>query len=170
MIEIARIRVMARMIASPVIVRREGHNADGSADPIVRNTTAEERPVAAVMLDHEETNEQARRGHCQQQNDPMAAGNDNQHQSPDDKERYRCDHQLENAARVIGLAVAGKQLCQRAGFRWALNHVSTAFGDVRSSLSTGGPLATAPRPRWRFIKLAQEQAKSCQRREHFSVA
>ena len=52
---------------SPVIVRGQGHDTDDSADPIVRKTAAEERPVAAVMLDHEETNEQARRGHCQQQ-------------------------------------------------------------------------------------------------------
>jgi hypothetical protein len=123
MIEIARIRVMARMIASPVIVRREGHNADGSADPIVRNTTAEERPVAAVMLDHEQTNEQASRGHCQEQTDPMAAGNNTQHQSPDDKKGHCCDRQLENAARAIGLAITAKQLRQRASFWWILNHV-----------------------------------------------
>src|ERR1700751_306709 len=85
MIEITRTRVMARMVASPVIVRSEGNNADGSADPIVRKTAVEERPVAAVMLDHKETNEQPRRRHFQQQTNPMAAHNNNQHQSPDDR-------------------------------------------------------------------------------------
>ena len=79
--------------------------------------------MAAVMLDHEETDELARRGRCQQQTNPMAADNNNQHQSPDDRIGYCCDHQLENASRVVGLAIAGKQLCQRAGFWWILNHV-----------------------------------------------
>jgi hypothetical protein len=33
------------------------------------------------MLDHEETNEQARRWHCQQQAQPMAADKNNRHHS-----------------------------------------------------------------------------------------
>ncbi|AJA61560.1 hypothetical protein BJA01nite_47770 [Bradyrhizobium japonicum] len=79
--------------------------------------------MAAVMLDHEETNEQACRGHGQQQANPMAADNADEHQSPDDRKGYCRDHQLENAARVIGLAIPGEQRCERAGFRWILNHV-----------------------------------------------
>ncbi|HXB79579.1 MAG TPA: hypothetical protein VNX23_19590, partial [Bradyrhizobium sp.] len=59
----------------------------------------------------------------QEQTNPMAADNNSQRQSPDDKKGHRCDHQLENAARVIGLAITGKQLWQRAGFWGALNHV-----------------------------------------------
>ena len=76
---------------------------------------AEERPMAAVMLDHEETNEQARRGHCQQQTNPMAADNINQHQSPDDKKGYCCDHQLENAARYW-VGDSGQAAAQTRGF------------------------------------------------------
>src|ERR1700756_1858774 len=63
-IEITRTRVMACVASSPEIVRSQGHDTDGSADPIVCKTAGEERPVAPVVLDHEETDEQARRG-CQ---------------------------------------------------------------------------------------------------------
>src|SRR5579859_3922725 len=123
---------MARMVTSPVIVRRQGENTDGSAEPVVRETAPEERPVAAVMLDHEETNEQARGGHGPQQATPMAADKSGAHQSPDDKKGYCCDHQFENAARTIGLAITREQLCQREGFRSAFNHVWTAFVRLRS--------------------------------------
>jgi hypothetical protein len=64
--------------------------------------------VAAVVLDHEEADEQARRG--QQQANPMAVGEDSPHQSPDDEERHCCDHQFENAPRAAGLAITGEQL------------------------------------------------------------
>jgi hypothetical protein len=40
----------------------------------------------------------------------MAIGKDNPHQAPDAKEGHCCDHQLENAARAIGLAIKGEQL------------------------------------------------------------
>ena len=44
LIEIARARMMARMVPSPVIVRREGHNADRAADPVVRKATVKDEP------------------------------------------------------------------------------------------------------------------------------
>src|SRR6478672_9833215 len=56
-IEITRTRMMACMVTSPVIVWRQGHDTDDSTDPIIRETAAKERAVAAVMLDHEETDE-----------------------------------------------------------------------------------------------------------------
>ncbi len=51
--------MMARMVMSPIIVRRQCHDTDGSADPIVRNAAAEERAVSAIVLDREEADEQA---------------------------------------------------------------------------------------------------------------
>ena len=53
LIEISRTRMMECMVMSPVIVWGQRHDTDDSADPIVRMAAAEERPVAAVMLDHE---------------------------------------------------------------------------------------------------------------------
>src|ERR1700746_2506843 len=119
--------MMAFMVTSPVIVWRQGHDTDDSADPIVRTTAAEKRAVAAVVLDHEEADEQPRCGRRQQQANPMAVGKDSPHQSPDDVERHCCDHQFENTARAVGLAITGEQLRQCAGFRWALNHLD-CFG------------------------------------------
>jgi hypothetical protein len=103
------------MVTSPVIVWRQGHDTDDSADPIVRKTAAEKRAVAAVVLDHEEADEQARRGRRQQQANPMAVGKDSPHQSPDHEERHCCDHQFENAARAAGLAITGVN-CANARF------------------------------------------------------
>jgi hypothetical protein len=120
-IEITRTRMMTCMITSPVIIRRQGYDADRAADPIVRKTPVEERPVAAVVLDHEESDEQARRGRRRQQ--PNGHGQRQSTSGPDAKEGHCCDHQLENASRAIGLAIKGEQPRQRAGFRWALNHV-----------------------------------------------
>src|SRR6201993_2219855 len=114
--------MMACMVTSPVIVWRQGHDTDDSADPIVRTTAAEKRAVAAVVLDHEEADEQTRCGRRQQQANPMAVGKDSPHQSPDEKERHCCDRQFENAARAVGLAITGEQPRERAGFRWDLNH------------------------------------------------
>src|SRR5690348_10822467 len=77
--------MMARMVPSPVIVRREGHNADRAADPVVRKATVKERAVTAIMLDHEETDDQGRRGHHQQQTTPMAVNKNDRYHGPDDK-------------------------------------------------------------------------------------
>ena len=117
---------MARMVPSPVIVRRKGHNANRAADPVVRTAAVEERPVAAIMLDHEETDDQARRGHCQQEATP------NPHQGPDDKEGPRCDRQLEHAARVVRLAIKRELLHQHARLWSAFKHLWTAFEHVHS--------------------------------------
>src|SRR6185437_5861322 len=122
--------MMACMVTSPVIVWRQGHDTDDSADPIVRKTAAEKRAMAAVVLDHEEADEQARRGRRQQQANPMAVGKDSPHQSPDDEERNCCDRQFEDAARAVGLAITCEQPRQCAGFRPALNHIKTAFEHV----------------------------------------
>src|ERR1700756_2701677 len=114
------------------------------------------------MLDHEEADEQARRGRRQQQSDPMTADNSRPEQSPDDKQGYGCNHQLENAARAVGLAIAGEQLSQGAGFWWALNHISTAFEQLRlgRQVHQPNPWATAPRPRGSCINWTGERVKA----------
>src|SRR6185312_16606183 len=117
---------MARMVSSPVIVRREGHDADRAANPIVRKAAAKERPVAAIMLNHEEADDHARCRHHQQQTTPMAVDKNNPHHGPDDKKGPCCDDQLEHAASVVGPAITGGLLWQRAGFWLAFKHFRTA--------------------------------------------
>src|SRR5882757_4826360 len=118
---------MERMVMSPVIVWGQCHDADRPADPIIRKTAAEERPVAAIMLNHEETNEQARGGRHSHQTNPIAADKNKAHEGPDDDKGHRGDRQFENAACGIGLAITREHMRERAGFRSALNHVWTAF-------------------------------------------
>lgn len=136
---------MARMVPSPVIVRREGHNADRAANPIVRKAAVKERPVAAIMLDHEETDEQARRRHHQQQATPMAMNKNDPHHRPDDQKGPCRDHQFEHAAGIVGPAITGELLCQRAGFWLAFKHVWAAFEQCIQRTFTGGPSRTASR-------------------------
>ena len=114
--------MMASMVMSPVIVWRQGHGTDDSADPIVRKAAAEKRAVAAIVLDHEETDEQARRGHREQEANPIAVVESRRHQSPDGNKGRGSDHQLENAARGIRLAISGEQVRQGTGFRLDWNH------------------------------------------------
>src|SRR5438552_7279680 len=87
-IEISRTRVMECVGSPPEIVRSERQDADGSADPIACKAAVKERPVTAVVLDHEEADEEACRGHGQQQANPIAVGNSRPPQSPDEKEGH----------------------------------------------------------------------------------
>ena len=111
----------------PVIVWGQCHDADRAADPIICKTAAEERPVATIMLNQEETNEQARSGRHPHETNPIAVDKNKAHQGPDDDKGHRGDHQFESAAHAIGLAITREHMRQRAGFRSALNHVWIAF-------------------------------------------
>jgi hypothetical protein len=44
-------------------IRREGEHADHATDPVVGSSTTEEGAMTAVMLDHEQADEKAGRGH-----------------------------------------------------------------------------------------------------------
>jgi hypothetical protein len=72
MIEITRARMVMGVGAFPEIVRRQGENADDPSDPIVRQTVAEERSVAAIVLNHEEAHEESCGRHDEQQGNPVA--------------------------------------------------------------------------------------------------
>ena len=109
--------MMERMIVPPVTVRSQRHDADDPADPIVGKTAAEKRTVAAVVLDHEETNEQARGRDRPEQANPVAKVERHPNQCPDDNEWHCGDRKLEAAAHAVRLAIAAEQLRQRAGFR-----------------------------------------------------
>src|SRR6266852_4297584 len=117
---------MERMGLPPEIVRGQGQDPDRSADPITHKTAVEERPMAAVVLDHEEADEEACRGYRQQQANPIAVVESHPHQRPGHNEGHRSDHQLENAARAIWSTIAGEQTSQGAAFWRALNHMEIA--------------------------------------------
>src|SRR3954454_12082766 len=126
LIEIAGVRMVACMVTPPVAVWRQCHHAEGTADPIVRKAAAEERAVSAIVLDHEEADQQTRRGHLQQEGKPIALVKSGPDQDPDDDERYRRNRQFEDTPRIVGLAIAGKQLRRCADFRYSLAHICSA--------------------------------------------
>src|SRR5438270_3579279 len=59
--EISRRRVMHRMRVAPEIVWRERQHPDNASDPVIEPAAAEERAMAAVMLDHEQADEETGR-------------------------------------------------------------------------------------------------------------
>jgi hypothetical protein len=73
----------------PVAVGGEGQHADGAAEPVVGGAAAQERAVAAVVLDHEQPHEQAGRGHGQEQGEPVGVLDAEQHQRPQGREAGR---------------------------------------------------------------------------------
>ena len=109
-VEIARGGVMDGVAAPPVVVGRERQHADRPADPVVGQRLAEERPVPAVVLDHEQPDQEAGGRHGQDQAEPVAVAQAQQHDRPEREERHRGDHQLVDAAHRIGVTVAGEDL------------------------------------------------------------
>ena len=103
--------VVHGMGAPPVAVGRERQHAQHPAEPVVGAPPAEERAVAAVVLDHEQAHEEARRRHREQQAEPVGIAEAEQHQEPQGHERHRGDDQLDQAAREARLAVGGQ--CHR---------------------------------------------------------
>ena len=60
-IEITRGRMVNGVSAAPEVIGGERQHPDRAADPVVGETVTEERAVTAVVLDHEQADEQTRR-------------------------------------------------------------------------------------------------------------
>ena len=110
-VEIARRRVMDRVAAPPVIVRGHRQDADRPADPVVDGLIGHERAVPAVVLDHEEADEQAgrerRHGEGEQE---LAVARSDQHRGPQRDEGQDGHSQLERAARRARPAIGNERL------------------------------------------------------------
>src|SRR5215470_10466628 len=65
-VKMARVCMMNRMCAAPVVVRRQRQNTEKPAHPVVRQTIAKEGTMSAIMLDHEQTYEKAGSRHPRQ--------------------------------------------------------------------------------------------------------
>ena len=53
LVKTARVGMMSRMCAAPVVIRRQRQNTKKPSHPVVRQTIAKERDMSAIMLDHE---------------------------------------------------------------------------------------------------------------------
>ena len=67
---------------SPEIVGRQCQHANDTSDPVIRATSAEECPVAAIVLDHEEAHEEAGSRHREQKANPVTGAESGPHQNP----------------------------------------------------------------------------------------
>src|SRR3954451_22751648 len=70
--QIAGRRMMHRMGMAPEIVRREGQDADDPPDPVIERAAAEERAVPAIMLDHEQADQERGGRNDEQKAEPIA--------------------------------------------------------------------------------------------------
>ena len=110
--------VVHGMGAPPVAVGREGQHPQHPAEPVVGAPPAEERAVPAVVLDHEQTHEEARRGHREHQAEPVGIAEAEQHREPQGHERHHGDEQLGQAAAEARLAVGGQHRHPVTGVRF----------------------------------------------------
>ena len=127
----------------PVAVRGQRHDADDPADPIVGKTVAEKRAMAAIVLDHEEADEQARGRHHSHEAEPAVKVKGHAHQGPNRSEGNGRDRKLEAATHVVRLPKAAEQLSHRAGFRPANRiflHRSATSTDIVQLAARSGVL------------------------------
>ena len=110
-VEIARSRVMGGVRALPVIVGRQGEDAEGAPDPVVDRPGAEEGAVAAIVQDHEEAHQETRRRKRKRERKPVADMQQRPHRRPEGDERRQCHHDFGDAPYEVRVAIAR----QRAG-------------------------------------------------------
>ncbi len=138
------------MAAPPVIVGGHRHNADPPADPLVGGFARQERAVPAIVLDHEEVNQQhgRQRRHGERKPDLAMTGGD-EHSGPEREERQNGDRKLEDAARRACPAVGDERL----------RPVRAAFGaPCISTVDISRPL-----PDTRFNESVAERVVDCAR-------
>src|SRR3954469_4749782 len=136
-----------RVGAPPEIVRRQRQHADDAADPIVRTAMRKESAMAAVMLNHEEANQKARRRDGnEQRSPPMAAHEGKPCHDPECHQREKPHRQFGNPAPIAGLSITGETLPQlpridRADARIVPNAQMVVSERLRARARWGAPAA-----------------------------
>jgi hypothetical protein len=104
--------------APPIIVGREGDDAYDAPDPVIERGAPEEGAMAAIVLDHEEANDEAGGRRCKEQADPPkpVIGREPR-ESPKNRQRRRAEHDFQDAASVVRFLVAGEDLTPGASVK-----------------------------------------------------
>ena len=150
-VEIARCRVMDRMAAPPVIVGRHCQDADRAADPVVGDLAGKERAVPAIVLDHEQANEQPGGERRQRERKPeLAMTRGDEHRGPDGDKRREGDGELKDAARRARPAVRDERLRPvarrpRCAIRFRRRHSATPARHALLRKASSSGWSTAPR-------------------------
>ena len=105
--------------APPYVVRRERRHADDSPDPVVGQPLAEESAVAAIVLDGEKPDQEARCGDGQRQGEPVADIERRPGERPQGGERHDGDGDLDDAAGVARLPIPRQKLRPGTGIGYA---------------------------------------------------
>jgi len=143
MVEIPRAGMMDGMRTAPEVIGRQRQYADHTTYPVIRQTMAKEGAVTAIVLDHEQPHQEARRRHRQNKGEPPKAEIARKPgQRPQAHKWSKCDRNLEDAAGMTGFAVAREDLrpIPRGGrhrrFGWAAVQVRIrGWGCGASTLS-----------------------------------
>lgn len=115
--EIAAGGVVRGVALAPEAERREREHAGDAADPLVRQLAAEERAVAAIVLDHEQPHQEGRREDDERQRQPIADIERRPGQRPQGGQRHDGDGDLDDAAHGARLIIARENLRPGAGIR-----------------------------------------------------
>ena len=100
----------------PVAVGKERDHAERRADHVVGLARGEERAVAAVVLDDEEPDEEARHRQGEQQRPAVVPAPEHRlrHEGPEQHERHRGVHQLPGGAAPQRPRIGRAELAQRS--------------------------------------------------------
>ena len=95
-VEISGRCMVDRVAAPPEVVGRQGQDADRPTDPVVGGLARQERSVPAIVLDHEQADEQPGGERRQREREPVKAMmRGEQHRGPERGERREGDQELE---------------------------------------------------------------------------
>ncbi len=105
-VEIAGGGVMGRVGALPIIIGRQGDDAEHASDPVVDRAMAEEGAVAAIVLDEKQPHQKSRRRQGQSKAQPVTDVHQRPHRRPKRDEGGEGDGDLGQAPSEFGIAVA----------------------------------------------------------------
>src|SRR6516162_11494425 len=108
---------MHGMGTPPKTIGRERQYADDPTGPIICPAMPKKGPVAAIMLDHEESHQESRGWYGERKREPVAKIERRPHQHPERNKWDNCDYDLDDATAVAGLPVGRENL--RPGARSA---------------------------------------------------
>jgi hypothetical protein len=101
---------MAGMGPPPLVVGCQRDNADQPADPVIGNPSSKEGTVTAIMLDHEEPDEECSCRHHQYQPKPVALVQQKAHSQPKRNQGDRGNYNFDDAPELAWLVIGGKNV------------------------------------------------------------
>ncbi len=99
--------------AAPEVMGRQRQHADDPSYPIIRACRGKKRTMAAIVLDHEQADEEGGRRDDEHKSGPIARAHRVPQQDPGRGERNRRDQQLDYAAPGARCAIAAQNSAQR---------------------------------------------------------